>query len=148
MSSATTAGDVQRASLLRTPLLAELIRHRWLVVCLAALGGIHVSLTAAGLSLWRCPAQSLLGISCPGCGMTRAVVALLSGHWGRAMQLHPLAPGFLAGSLLVGFCQPLPAGPRARVERFVRRMEERTCVTAVFLLAFAAFGICRMLARL
>lgn len=36
-----------------------------------------------------CVWKAATGVECPGCGMTRALVALLHGHWGRAWGLHP-----------------------------------------------------------
>jgi hypothetical protein len=35
---------------------------------------------------------ALTGHPCPGCGLTRATLALLHGHLGEAVALHPLAP--------------------------------------------------------
>jgi len=39
-----------------------------------------------------CPSKNLLGIPCPGCGLTRATAALFSGELGVAMAYHPLFP--------------------------------------------------------
>jgi hypothetical protein len=47
---------------------------------------------AAAVALWRCPVAALLGVPCPGCGLTRAVLALVAGDIDGAMRLHPLAP--------------------------------------------------------
>jgi hypothetical protein len=47
-----------------------------------------------------CPTAGLFGIPCPGCGLTRATVAALSGHFSHAFELHPLvylvAPVYVA----------------------------------------------------
>lgn len=37
-----------------------------------------------------CPIRYTTGISCPGCGMTRAVLALLRFDFAAAFQFHPL----------------------------------------------------------
>ncbi len=37
-----------------------------------------------------CPIKFWTGVSCPGCGMTRAWLAVLSGHFDLAMAYHPL----------------------------------------------------------
>jgi hypothetical protein len=39
----------------------------------------------------RCPVYALLHIQCPGCGITRALAALLSGRIHEAFHLDPLA---------------------------------------------------------
>jgi hypothetical protein len=51
-----------------------------------------------------CPFHTLLGILCPGCGGTRALAALLAGHWGEAARLNLLAvalvPAMAAGAAM------------------------------------------------
>lgn len=39
-----------------------------------------------------CPFRFFLGISCPGCGMTRAWLAVLHLNFSQAFSLHPLFP--------------------------------------------------------
>ena len=41
-----------------------------------------------------CPFHALLGILCPGCGGTRALAALLAGHWAEAARQNLLAVAF------------------------------------------------------
>lgn len=60
------------------------------VVLLLALGGI---LTC----LWK----HIFGIPCPGCGMSRAYMALLAGDLKTAFLMHPL---FFAPPLILGLC--------------------------------------------
>ncbi len=38
-----------------------------------------------------CPMRNLFGIPCPGCGLTRATVALLHFHFAESIAIHPLA---------------------------------------------------------
>ena len=48
-----------------------------------------------------CPLASSLGIPCPGCGLTRATLALFHGDLRGALRLHPLV--WLLTPLFVGF---------------------------------------------
>jgi hypothetical protein len=38
-----------------------------------------------------CLFHAVTGLNCPGCGMTRALVAAFQGRWADAAQLHPLS---------------------------------------------------------
>ena len=57
------------------------------------------------LALWTefplCPMARSFGIPCPGCGLTRATLALLRGHVHEALHFHPLV--WLLAPLFVGF---------------------------------------------
>lgn len=39
-----------------------------------------------------CMSKRLFGVQCPGCGLTRSVVASSRGQWSRAMHHHPAGP--------------------------------------------------------
>lgn len=79
----------------------------------AAVGGLF------GLVVWLrlpfCPLASVAGIPCPGCGLTRATLALAHGDVPHALALHPLvfvlSPLFIFAVLSAawGFVR----GPRA-----------------------------------
>jgi hypothetical protein len=78
---------------------------RWALAGLLGLAGLLLlhAWTPSGdvrfsLCLWR----RLLGIPCPGCGMTRAFAHLAKGEWRAALAVHPLAP-LVAGELLLGW---------------------------------------------
>lgn len=55
------------------------------------------------LFTWKtgCPFRYLLGISCPGCGMTRALLACLRLDFSSAFSFHPLF--FLLPIFLLGY---------------------------------------------
>lgn len=81
---------------------------------------------AFAIDMPLCPMAAVLGIPCPGCGLTRATLALLHGNFALAFRFHPLvfwvAPVyvFLVAGLLFGFVRgtpPLPAGSRGSARR-------------------------------
>ncbi len=55
-----------------------------LILCLA------VVLFLMHFSGIGCPFRFFFGVPCAGCGMSRAVLALMQGHTAEAIRLHPL----------------------------------------------------------
>ena len=47
---------------------------------------------AALLLVYHCPFRYIFGVSCPGCGMTRALVAAVFSDLETAFGFHPLFP--------------------------------------------------------
>ncbi len=39
---------------------------------------------------WPCPLRTIVGVPCPGCGMTRAARLVLHGDFAGATRMHPL----------------------------------------------------------
>ncbi len=69
--------------------------HKGAILCLALVGGYCLLRFALGLP---CPIKHLAGISCPGCGMTRALWSLVTLDFSAALYYHPVSfvlPGFL-----------------------------------------------------
>lgn len=66
------------------------------VAALAALDASRVLPLTSLSSLPLCPFHALTGFNCPGCGMTRALVAAWQGRLGDSFALHPLALPLLA----------------------------------------------------
>ncbi len=65
-------------------------RQRWWNGPLGAILGIalfYLLLESLGIT---CPIKFCTGISCAGCGMSRAWLALLRGDLGAAVSFHPL----------------------------------------------------------
>lgn len=53
--------------------------------------GIAIGLIPAAFQL-ACPSYQVLGLQCPGCGLTRAGSALLTGRFIEALYFNPLVP--------------------------------------------------------
>jgi hypothetical protein len=54
-------------------------------------GVVALGATLCLLPVQLCLSAALLHIPCPGCGMTRATLALLRGDWSAALAFHPLS---------------------------------------------------------
>ena len=73
---------------------------RWgsLLVLLLA-GGVAAAVALAPMG-GECGFRHLLGAPCPGCGMTRSLVALCRGDAAASWRFHPLGPPLAAAALL------------------------------------------------
>jgi Protein of unknown function (DUF2752) len=99
----------------------------------------------AGIVLLRlpfCPLASVLGVPCPGCGLTRATLALAHGDLKHALELHPLvlvlAPLFIwaMSSAAISYVRgPRSAGP-ARIW-----VASRTVTALASLLMLVTLGV-------
>ena len=97
-----------------------------------------------GWRLWFCWFAEVTGLPCPGCGLTRAMLALGRGEWGLAWRFHPLAPGFVVLGGWVILAAVMPAGWVAKWADKVEVFERRTKLTAIFLMVLIVFGLLRM----
>ena len=123
---------------------ASLLADRRMAACICGAAALHLGLTACGLSGWPCPVLSALGITCPGCGLSRAALLLVRGEFGRAVSVHAFAP-LLVGALTMLFLT-MSAGPRMR-ERLagaMRRVEMRTRFSWWLLLSLVTYWIARL----
>ena len=57
------------------------------LAALAVIAALYAALHFAGFG---CPIKAVTGVSCAGCGMTRAWLSALSGDWAAAFSYHPL----------------------------------------------------------
>ncbi len=127
------------------PALAPIVRDGLFCRTLAAAGVIQLMLGTVGRGLVPCPVWELFHAPCPGCGMTRASLALMSGEWGRAMRLNAMAGAFLVGLgvLLVGTF--LGSGARARFARRVEAIERRGFPAQAVAIATLLYWIVRLI---
>ena len=111
------------------------IPARWnsLWILLAVRAGI--ALTAALPIHGECGFRFLSGAPCPGCGMTRSLLALLRGEAAESWRLHPLGIPLVLGSAAV-LAMAAHEGITGRPT--FRRRAERWGVQA----AFAFLALC------
>jgi hypothetical protein len=55
-------------------------------------GFVAAAALVVALRVPTCPTALLLGVPCPGCGLTRATLLLFSGDIVGALRMHPLVP--------------------------------------------------------
>jgi hypothetical protein len=95
--------------------------HRGIAAALVALGAVlaAVWLRVSGPDgigfLPACLFHRLTGFACPGCGMTRAIQALMKGRLAEAMTFHPVGVAMLPviGGMVVVFLASWVRGERS-----------------------------------
>lgn len=96
---------------------------------LQAVGTIALFYAVIELLGVTCPIRFLTGISCPGCGMSRAWLAVLRLEWETAFAFHPL------------FLLPVPAAGLLLFQRRIPRRVFRwgmATICALFLIVYIA----------
>ena len=127
------------------PIIAPLLSNRRLARILAAVGAGQLLLVASGWIGWQCPLHSTIGIPCPGCGMTTALVLLSRGNWQAALQAHAFAPLVLLVWVLISLAGLLPGRNCDQLSRIVAVVERRTGITALVLIGMVAYWLVRLL---
>lgn len=125
-------------------MLSSLVRSRQLCVILAATAMLHFGLILLGLPSWQCPIRYGIGIPCPGCGLSRATLELLHGHFDHALRIHAFAPIAVGIGGLVLATIVLPKPHRIRLVRIVDRIEQRTGITIVLLSSSLIYWLIRL----
>jgi len=124
--------------------LASLLRDRRVALGVALVSAAQVLCVAAGVGGWPCPVKAALGIPCPGCGLTRATVALLRGDFADSLRAHAFAPVLLVGLALMAVAAVLPARRRDAFAGLVGRIERRTGVSYVLAAALLLYWSVRL----
>jgi len=135
----------QMQKLLKLTLLADLMRERTSIIFMFAIATGHLILVASGVHGWQCPLLQTTGIPCPGCGLSRATVALLKGQWKLSLTLHAFAPILLAALALVGIACFLPQQQREKLICFTENFEKRTRISLILGTGLIAYWLVRLL---
>jgi hypothetical protein len=127
----------------RFPAFAWVCRDRRLGAAFLATGAVLGAANSAGIPLVLCPLKAATGLDCPGCGITRGVVACCRGRWAEAMHLHAFSPAVLAAALVVGITLALPGRARARWVAAIESAERRTGASSLILSGILIYGLTR-----
>ena len=130
---------------LYTPILAPVMQRRWIIALLAAASVFLVTVAAFEVTAWQCPLKTALGVTCPGCGLTRAIVLLAQGQWLAAIKLHAFAPIGVAAVVLLVTGTLLPVKRRDRTAERLAVFEKRSGIVFWLLFSVLIYGICRLI---
>lgn len=121
--------------------------NRALLAVLLLAGGVTLIRLLVGaflpLPLGSCASQRLLGVDCPLCGLTRGMVALLSGDLGQALAWNPLTPAVACLLVLELACRAVASHDAgARILAPVRRADLllHVCLGLLYVLYAVAFS--------
>ncbi len=144
MTAATLIAAARPRSGRFPALVAGVIEDRRQTRALAALLVASLAANVLGASGWRCPIRAALGVPCPGCGLSRGAIELLSGHLSTALAWHPLAPVALAAAILLVVAALLPAPALRRLAVAVRHLEESAPLDPLVVTALLAVWALRL----
>lgn len=116
-------------------------------VCAIILGasGLQVGLSQMGLPAWECPFLDVTGCPCPGCGLTRAIMAMGRGDFQGMVEYHAFAPFFVLTFLLMGLIVVLPQGVSQKIIKGVEFYESRWQISVILLISFVLYWLGRLL---
>jgi len=128
----------------RVPLLAEIMRSRGLSITMACIAAAQLTASAFTSFGLPCPFHATTHLPCPGCGLTRSVLAIFRGEFGYAFSLHPF--GYL---LLTGLCMCLVSGVlpdkwRLPLIDLFEKAETRSGASMILLCVFMLLWAVRM----
>lgn len=133
------------AGSLYRPILASILKSRTACLAITGTAVLQLGLAFAGLPGWRSPIHALLGLPDPGCGLTRAIVALLRGDWLTSLTFHAFASLFVVALALIALAAILPSPAGAWLTSRVEMLERWTGLTAILLLGLVIYWLLRLL---
>ena len=94
-----------------------------------------------------CPMRAWLGVSCPGCGMTRGFCAIVHGHFAQAWSFNPFAFVFFGAAVVLALL-PLFAGISPDLETRWMRSRPLGILALALAVAMLVFGFGRVWSEL
>jgi hypothetical protein len=128
-----------------SPVLGPLVRNRRVTVVLAIVTAVQVLLAKTASVAWQCPVKSTLGVECPACGLTRAMVLFAQGHWKAAIDLHAFAPLFLCAGFFLVVSSILPARFQQKIADQIEAFERHSGIVGLLMLSILTYWILRII---
>ena len=126
-------------------IITPIIKKRTILIIIIILPVFFIFLNVIGLFVWQCPFHTVTSFDCPGCGMTRAITALIKLHYKEAFHYHPFSFLLVMGwvCLLIIYC--LPSKLRTSIIQFIEKIESKTAFVLFFIGAFIIYGTVRLI---
>jgi Protein of unknown function (DUF2752) len=127
------------------PVFATILRDRRLgsFICTAAL--LQLVLTSLRLPGWPCPIFHALGVPCPGCGLSRATLLLVQGHFKEALTMHAFAPLLIVALTVITFCTIAPQKQTELLAAPTETIERYTGITILVLSGLILYWLVRLM---
>ena len=130
---------------MRFPILfANVLRERTLCAWLLVTGTVLVVANRLGLTLWACPFNKVTGLPCPGCGVTRGMGALARGRWHEAIEFNLFTPMIALSVATMLIVTLLPDSRRFATIQVLSKLEQRTGLPLLTLIAMILWGFWRI----
>ncbi len=127
------------------PILASILNNRIGCAMITGASILQLGLVSAKLPAWQSPIHAVFGIPDPGCGLSRAIVALLRGDWRTSLTFHAFAPLFVVALSLIAITAVLPQRPRDKIVALIEDVERHTGLTALLLIGLVIYWLARLL---
>ncbi len=127
------------------PTVSPVLRDRKLALAILGSAALLLALFAWGFPGWQCPFLHVVGIPCPGCGLTRATYWLLRGDLRTSFAFHAFAPILLLTMMVVMTAGLLPEQPRRSFLDKLETIERRTGIGLVLLTALLLYWLVRLI---
>ena len=126
-------------------LLAPILESRAMSLAIMGVALLHFGLISLGLPSIPCPIREVFGLPCPGCGLSRAIVALIHGNWQTSIRYHLFAPVFLIAFGLLVVATLAPVWFRPRFIGWIDRVESRTGISCILSMGLVVYWLIRLL---
>ena len=125
---------------IKKPLLSHFLHEKRYSIILLVTVVTHLSLSYFHLISWECPSQAI-HLNCPGCGLTRATLLLITGRPIAALHQHLFCPIPIIFALILLTNIILPFRMRQQFLHHVRQLELRTGFTYILITLWAGYWI-------